>query len=61
MAMFTCSACSSSKSKGYVRQCNKCGRILCDTCKGAHSACKESKRSKTDCSGMFLRPFVPQM
>jgi hypothetical protein len=61
MTMFTCSECSTTKTKGYVRKCNKCGRILCDACKGALSACKDSKRAKADCRGMFLRPFVPQM
>lgn len=61
MAMFTCSACGATKTKGYVRKCDACSRILCDSCKGPHSACRESKQNKSDCNGMFLRPYVPQM
>ena len=61
MAMFTCSECSATKSQGYVRQCNKCRRILCDSCKGGRSACKDSKRGKSECGGIFMRPWVPQM
>ena len=61
MTMFTCAECGGKKTKGYVRACNKCGRILCDTCKDPVSACKSSKNGKADCRGMFLRPFVPQM
>ncbi len=61
MAMFTCTECGASKSQGYVRKCNKCGRILCDRCKGPLSACKDSKRAKANCNGMFLRQGVPQI
>jgi len=60
--MFTCSECSATKTQGYVRKCNKCGRILCDTCKGPLAACKDSKRGKAaSCRGMFLRQGVPQL
>jgi hypothetical protein len=56
MSMLKCSACGAEKSQGYIRQCNKCRRILCDTCKGALSACKDAKHGKSECSGIFLRP-----
>ena len=59
--IFTCGQCGAAKTKGYVKTCNKCRRILCDTCKGVLAACKDSKRGTKDCSGMYLRPFVPQM
>lgn len=61
MAMLECSGCGARKLQGYVRKCNKCGRILCDTCKGPLLACKDSKRGKVDCRGMFLRQGVPQL
>jgi hypothetical protein len=56
MSLPTCSACGAEKSPGSVRQCNKCHRILCDSCKGPLSACKNSKRGKSECNGIFLRP-----
>jgi hypothetical protein len=58
MAELTCQACGSKQSQGYARQCNKCHRVLCDTCKGTPSACKDSKHGTAGCSGIMLRQFV---
>ena len=55
MQMLKCSACGAEKSQGYIRKCNKCGRILCDTCKGPQATCKDSKRGRSECTGIFLR------
>jgi hypothetical protein len=62
MAMFTCPECSIAKSQGYVKKCNRCGRLLCDKCRGPFAVCKSSKRAKTTgCNGTFLRVSAPQM
>jgi hypothetical protein len=55
MSMLKCSACGAEKSQGYIRQCNKCHRILCDSCKGPQATCKDAKQGKSSCDGIFLR------
>jgi len=58
MAFHICDACGSKNSQGDARQCSKCRRVLCDSCKGPLSTCKDSKHGTANCSGTFLRLFV---
>lgn len=58
MADYTCEACNTKQSRGGVRQCNKCRRVLCDSCKGPRSACSDSKHGTANCSGIYLRIYA---
>ena len=50
-AEYICHGCNQKKSPPWVFECNKCGKILCQSCKGGSSACKDSKKGTSGCSG----------
>jgi hypothetical protein len=51
MPDYICHGCNQKKSNTRVRECNKCGRILCDSCRGGATTCKDSPKGKAGCSG----------
>ena len=53
MADFLCQSCK--KTVSQAQRCDKCGKILCDTCREGRSACKDTTHGTAGCSGHFQR------
>jgi hypothetical protein len=53
MPDFICHACNQKKSQSQVQECDKCHKILCDSCRGGASSCKDSPKGQAGCSGHF--------
>ena len=53
MPDYICHGCKQKKSPPWVYECDKCGKILCNSCKGGVSICKDSKKGQAGCSGRF--------
>jgi hypothetical protein len=50
MSKPTCSACGKTIWTPTY-QCDKCGKVLCDKCKGPWNICKDSANGTKNCSG----------
>lgn len=56
MPDYVCHACNQRKSQSSVFECSKCGKVLCQSCKGySGSTCKDSPNGKAGCSGTLNR------
>jgi hypothetical protein len=52
MAEYICQACGQKKANpAFVYQCSKCGKILCDSCRGGGFSCKDSPKGTPGCWG----------
>ena len=55
MPDYLCHACKQKRSNTSVQQCDKCKKILCDSCRSGKSTCKDSTKGTAGCSGHFKR------
>ena len=55
MPDYICHACNQKKSQSNISECTKCGKILCSSCKGSASYCKDSSKGTAGCSGTLKR------
>ena len=55
MPDYICHSCGQKKREDQVRECTKCGKILCDTCRAGQSRCKDSPKGTAGCDGYFER------
>ncbi len=55
MPDYLCHSCKQKRSSSSVQQCQKCHKILCDSCRGGKSVCKDSAKGTAGCSGSFKR------
>jgi len=57
MAEYICHGCNRRVNSKYesVYQCDKCGRILCETCREGRYYCKDSSKGKPGCDGRLER------
>jgi hypothetical protein len=54
MADYICHGCNQRKSQSQVFECTRCGKILCQSCKGySGPTCKDSPKWTAGCSGTF--------
>ena len=49
--IYQCHGCNQMKPSAAVYECKQCGKILCQSCKGNASQCKDSPKGKAGCSG----------
>ena len=55
MPDYICHGCNQRKPQSQVSECSKCGKILCNTCKGNAYHCKDSPKGKAGCDGKLER------
>ena len=57
MADYVCHACNQRKSQSSgIFLCSKCGKILCESCKGYRgSYCKDSTKGTAGCPGTLTK------
>lgn len=55
MADYICHGCNQKKFQDKVKECNKCKKILCDSCRNGQSTCKDSPKGTAGCSGSFQK------
>jgi hypothetical protein len=57
MPDYVCHGCNQRKSQSSgIYECTKCGKILCQSCKGyGGSTCKDSPHGKAGCSGTLKK------
>lgn len=53
MPDFVCHACNQKKPQNQVRECDKCRRILCESCWQGRSVCKDSPKGTAGCNGTY--------
>jgi hypothetical protein len=51
MADYICHGCNQRKAQNHVRECTKCGKILCDVCRKNEVYCKNSAKGTAGCAG----------
>jgi hypothetical protein len=57
MPDYVCHACNQRKSQNSgIYECDRCGKILCDSCKGYRGpVCKDSPNGKAGCGGTLKK------
>jgi hypothetical protein len=55
MADLLCQNCKKTMSANKIFECPKCGKFLCESCKGYGSHCKDSKNGTAGCDGYWKR------
>jgi hypothetical protein len=53
MPNYLCHACNRTTDDRHTNRCPKCHRILCDSCRGSASYCKDSKKGTAGCDGRW--------
>lgn len=53
MLDFLCHGCNQKRAINQIRECNKCHKVLCDSCRGGASTCKDSKHGTAGCTGQL--------
>ena len=57
MAEYTCHGCGKTKHLGSdVMKCPRCGKILCESCRGGRYTCKDSPKGTPGCNGQLQHP-----
>ncbi len=59
MADVTCQGCGTKRAttSGVMHKCDKCGKILCDKCRGTKlTPCSSVNTGTPRCSGTYRKP-----
>lgn len=53
MADYVCHGCGQKKAGYQANECQKCGKVLCEKCRGGKVVCRESPKGTPGCVGTF--------